>query len=64
LDEKKPESFVEQAFLRVLTRHATTDEQKLCREFLETQARRSSMSQARENLIAVLFNHNDFVTIR
>jgi len=64
LDGNSPESFIEQAFARVLARHATREEQKLCGEFLEKQASRSSMPRARENLIAVLFNHNDFVTSR
>ena len=57
-------AFVERAFVQVLARHATRDELRLCGEFLEAQARRSSMQRARENLVAVLFNHNDFVTIR
>jgi hypothetical protein len=64
LDKQTPESFVEQAFVRVLARHATAQEQTLCREFMEKQANRSSLARARENLIAVLFNHNDFLTIR
>jgi len=64
LEGNNLESFIEEAFARVLARHATRQEQKLCREFLDKQASRSSMPRARENLIAVLFNHNDFVTIR
>jgi len=79
------DKFVECAFLRILARHPTPDELKLCRSFLERRSQGlvaavaaahatpkaaapddglARMQRARENLIAVLFNHNDFVTIR
>lgn len=54
-----PASFVGAAFLRVLARHATAEEEKLCRAFLEKDP-----AHGRENLVNVLLNHNDFVTIR
>ena len=59
-----PQVFVERAFLQILARRARPEELKLCREFLEKQTGHSSSQRARENFIAVLFNHNDFVTIR
>jgi hypothetical protein len=54
-------AFVRAAFLRVLARPATADETAACGAFL---ARDQSPGRSRENLIGVLFNHNDFVTIR
>ncbi len=82
-----PESFIKEAYLRVLTRRPTAEEIKLCRQFLTGQARRITppetgpktvsmpadakdepkvdpVLRAREDLILVLFNHNDFVTVR
>ena len=50
--------FVEQSFLRVLNREPTGDEVKACLSFLDDDQR------SRRNLVLVLFNHNDFVTIR
>ena len=58
------DAFIERAFLQILARRARPEELKLCREFLEKQTGHSSSQRARENFIAVLFNHNDFVTIR
>ena len=58
------ESFARDAFIRVLARHPKQDELKLCREFLETRTMNSSAEKAREALLTVLFNHNEFVTIR
>lgn len=51
--------FINEAFLRVLARNPTSAEVSACREFLIGTDKRS-----RQNLILVLFNHNDFVTIR
>ena len=51
------ETFVRAAFERVLARAPTSEEERLCNEFLEG-------AKARENLLLVLFNHTDFVTIR
>jgi hypothetical protein len=47
-----------------LARQPKPDELKVCREFLEHRAKSSSAERAREQLIVVLFNHNDFVTVR
>jgi hypothetical protein len=58
-DEAK---FIRAAYERVLSRPPTKDEVKLCSEFLKQPGR--SPERARENLVMVLFNHNDFVTIR
>jgi hypothetical protein len=59
-----PDRFVRAAFERILARHVRQDELKLCREFLETRTRDSSVVRAREALVIVLFNHNDFVAVR
>ncbi|HEY2952247.1 MAG TPA: DUF1549 and DUF1553 domain-containing protein [Verrucomicrobiae bacterium] len=56
------ERFVTEAFLRVLARRPTKDELAACRVFLADKSRPSA--HARENLVLVLFNHNDFVTVR
>jgi hypothetical protein len=45
----------------MLTREGKEDELKFCREFLE---KKDNKERARENLVLVLFNHNDFVTVR
>jgi hypothetical protein len=52
--------FVAAAFRQVLSRSATADESRECEAFLENAA----PATARERLVHVLFNHNDFVTIR
>jgi hypothetical protein len=53
------QAFIAEAFERVLARKPKRDEMALCGQFLE-----SKQTRARENLLLVLFNHNDFVTIR
>jgi hypothetical protein len=58
------EVFARRAFTRILARHPKPDELKLCREFLEERSKNSSVAGAHEALVTVLFNHNDFVTIR
>jgi hypothetical protein len=58
------EVFARLAFTRILARHPNQDELKLCHEFLEERTKNSSATGAREALVTVLFNHNDFVTIR
>ena len=58
------ERFVTQAFQRILARAAKPDEAKLCQTFLAAEAKRLTKVRARENLVLVLFNHNDLVTIR
>jgi hypothetical protein len=58
------EAFAGRAFERILARHPKPEELKLCRDFLEQRTRSSSAERAREQLVTVLFNHNDFVTVR
>jgi hypothetical protein len=66
-------AFITESFLRILSRKPTADEVRLCKEFLEQQTRRMQggksavdppRERARANLVLVLFNHTDFVTIR
>lgn len=56
--------FVNDAFQRVLARRPSPKETAACIEFLSTQEKELSSERARENLVLVLFNHNDFVTAR
>jgi hypothetical protein len=63
--------FVDSAFLQVLARRPTPQERKLCADYLrkpaagvKTASSETSSLRARENLVLVLFNHNDFVTVR
>lgn len=59
--------FVEESFLSILGRLPRADEAEACRDFLaktESGAENASPERSRERLVAVLFNHNDFVTIR
>jgi hypothetical protein len=70
------QSFVEEAFLTILCRRPAKDELTECRAFLGSQARLlrdapkagttpvDPDQRAREDLIHVLLNHNDFVTVR
>jgi hypothetical protein len=78
----KDDLFVEQAFLRILARHPSKEETRLCLDFLsaeqvhgrsaaavmpvvsKTMQAGDNMGKKRENLVLVLLNHNDFVTIR
>jgi hypothetical protein len=62
-------AFVSRAFLRILGRPPTSDELALCTRYLSEQETRLTSTarpaeRAREDLVHVLFNHNDFVTIR
>jgi hypothetical protein len=54
--------FIEEAFLAVLNRPVKPDEVALCAEFLNRDG--GDVAKARRNFLGVLFNHNDFVTIR
>ncbi|MBI3869861.1 MAG: DUF1553 domain-containing protein [Verrucomicrobia bacterium] len=58
------EDFPRDAFQRVLGRKPSPEELRLCREFIEVRKGSASGSQAQEALAIVLFNHNDFVTVR
>jgi hypothetical protein len=60
----RDEQFIAAAFQRILARSATAEETRTCGDFLATQATSSASDRSRENLVLVLFNHNDFVTIR
>jgi len=54
------EAFVEDAFLTILGRKPSAGEREECVAFL----RDAPPGGGREGLVRVLFNHNDFVTIR
>ena len=58
------EAFARRAYQQILARLPKPDELTLCRNFLETRTQTSSATRAREALVIVLFNHNDFVTVR
>jgi hypothetical protein len=61
---------VEVAFVRILGRRPTSEEARECDQFLTVPVPASAASaekarlRAVENLMLVLFNHSDFVTIR
>jgi hypothetical protein len=56
--------FVADAIERIFARRPKEDEAKLCRAFLQEQSRQGSPERARQELVLVLFNHNDAITIR
>lgn len=58
IDVGDAEAFVRAAFERVLSRGPTREELAACVEFVGPGTR------ARENLVHVLFNHHEFVTMR
>jgi hypothetical protein len=59
------DDFIRQVYERVLARTPKATEMKLCREFLaEPHESAIANGKRRENLVLVLLNHNDFVTIR
>ena len=63
----KHDDFIQQAFLSILSRHPDVAEQKMCREFLTHASESSDIKPSTDQfqqLVTVLFNHNDFVTIR
>jgi hypothetical protein len=55
--------FIERAFWRVLARAPNAQELELSQDFLEKEST-TGQDWARENLVLVLFNHNDFITVR
>ena len=55
-------AFVARAFRRILARAPRDEEVRECAAFLDSK--KSDIAHARESLVLVLFNHNDFVTIR
>ena len=59
------DAFIRNAFVHVLSRPATAEEVAACEEFRDKQMQElKDENQVRESLVRVLFNHNDFVTIR
>ena len=64
IKDEKADDFIDEAYRRVLARDPKPDEKKLCEDFLASEEKKSSVVRARQNLVLVLFNHNDFVTIR
>ena len=64
IKDEKADDFIDEAYRRVLARDPKPDEMKLCEDFLVAEAKKTSAARARQNLVLVLFNHNDFVTIR
>ena len=60
-----PTAFIHAAFQHILARNETDAERAACLEFWERQRQElKNEDQVRESLVRVLFNHNDFVTIR
>ena len=60
-------AFIDEAFLAILGREPKAEETTLCREFVaenESGDDQASPLRARERLVTVLLNHNDFVTVR
>jgi hypothetical protein len=60
----EPAAFAKEAFARILGREPAGAELEHCRSFLSPEAGSSASDRTRENLLLVLFNHNDFVTAR
>jgi hypothetical protein len=56
-------AFVQSAYRAILARPASEEERRACLEFLEARSGAVSDRQ-REYLAQVLFNHNDFISIR
>jgi hypothetical protein len=60
--------FIGAAFTKILARPPSSEEMVLCLEFLGNSRGELAISERvrsrRENLILVLFNHNEFITIR
>jgi hypothetical protein len=48
----------------MLSRAPTKDEAAECLAFLRAQGKRLTPQRARENLLHVLMNHHEFVTLR
>lgn len=54
--------FISDAYVRILGREPTAKERAACARFLERS--QAGPQRARIHLVKVLFNHNDFVTVR
>ena len=59
----KDNEFIHEAFWRVLARRPTSQEMEFSQDYLKNEADRGR-DWARQNFILVLYNHNDFVTVR
>src|SRR5262249_30322220 len=57
---KEDRTFIARAYEKILAREPKPEELEACSEFL----RKEDPQKGRENLALVLFNHNDFVTVR
>ena len=80
LGQAPDDEFVAAAFRKVLAREPGKEESRLCQEFLKGKALDHDLipvaqvdreiapsknrERAKENLLLILFNHNDFVTVR
>jgi len=60
------DAFIDRAYLHILSRKPDEVERKLCREFLMKSAEDNKLPTTEQyrKLVTILFNHNDFVTIR
>lgn len=64
-ESSKPDDFIDASFVAVLSRHPSQRERAAAIRFLDKQKKSlDDDSKVRESLIRVLFNHNDFITIR
>lgn len=61
---RKPDVFIDEAYLTILGRHPLPEEFAICRKFLGGDSISPAAPDLCEKLITVLFNHNDFVAIR
>ena len=58
------QAFIDTAFARILARAPKPDEVALCQTYLTDSNAAKDPTRARQQLLTILFNHNDFVTIR
>ena len=56
--------FISDVFLLILNRQPTDQEQQLAQKYLMYRAEEIDAQVRRQGLIRVLFNHNDFISIR
>src|SRR5258705_266310 len=74
---RSDDEFVTASFRRILARDPKRAEREVCLDFLNARTKDSTVTKAvntekaadpilraRENLLLVLLNHNDFITIR
>jgi hypothetical protein len=62
-DTKSDQQFIERAFWRVLARPPNDQEKESSQVYL-TKESTKGQDWARQNFILVLYNHNDFITVR